>query len=119
MKLEDTMNEQQQQQQQQQGRHMFDNSTKLLTLIASSTTPSPVRTRSVVNAIYIAGIVFMIIVFLLLLWINLCSRRCWCWHDTPLINRFHRQWSIKQSMVRNTDITSSENPRERKSPGNN
>ncbi|CAF1112165.1 unnamed protein product [Adineta ricciae] len=104
--------------QHRQGR-MFDNSTKLFALITSSTTPSsPVRTRSVINAIYIAGIVFMIIVFLLLLWINLCSRRCWCWHDTPLTNRFNRQWLIKHSIVRNTDIPSRENPQQRRLSGN-
>ena len=106
------MNEQQQQQGQ-----LLENSTKLLSFIASSSssTLSPVSTRNVINAIYIVGIVFMIIVFFALLWINLYSRRCWCWHDTPLVNRFNRQWLIKRSLVTHTDIPSTENQRQGRS----
>jgi hypothetical protein len=90
------MNEQQRQEQ------MLENSTMLFPFIVSSSSSSPDRTRTVINVIYISGIVFMLIVFLVLLWINLYSRRCWCWHDTPLIHRFNRQWLIKRSMTRNT-----------------
>lgn len=50
----------------------------------------------------------MIIVFLLLLWVNLCSRRCWCWHDTPLIHRFDRQWLMKHSLHRKKNFKSNE-----------
>lgn len=75
---------------------MAENSTKIL----SSTTLSPDRNRNVVNAIYIAGIVFMIGVFLILLWVNLCSQHCWCWHDTPLINRFNNHWILRRSVTR-------------------
>lgn len=101
------MNEQQQQE------RMFNNSTKLNTFIVSSSL-SPVRTRTVINVIYISGIVFMIVVFLVLLWINLYSRRCWCWHDTPLINRFNREWIKKRSRSRNTDVSLSKNQRQLK-----
>jgi len=87
---------------------MVENSTKLLSFIVSSSS-SPDHTRTVINVIYILGIIFMIIVFLILLWINLYSRRCWCWHDTPLIHRFNRQWLIKRSMARNADMSSSHN----------
>lgn len=80
---------------------ILENSTKLLSFIVSSSSSSPDRTRTVINVIYVLGIVFMVIVFLLLLWINLYSRRCWCWHDTPLIHRFNRQWLIKRSMQEN------------------
>jgi len=97
------MNEQQRQEQ------MLENSTMLFPFIVSSSSSSPDRTRTVINVIYILGIIFMIIVFLILLWINLYSRRCWCWHDTPLIHRFNRQWLIKRSMARNADMSSSNN----------
>mgnify|MGYP002474068423 FL=1 len=60
---------------------------------------SPDRTRTMINVIYVLGIVFMVVVFLVLLWINLYSRHCQCWHDTPLIHRFNRQWLIKHSNV--------------------
>ncbi|CAF1302115.1 unnamed protein product [Adineta steineri] len=110
--MENNMNELQQQ------RQMLENTTKLLSLLASSSLSStpitPVRTRNVVNAIYIAGIVFMIIVFLVLLWINLCSRQCWCWHDTSLSNRFNRRLLIKHSIVRNAS-SSTENQQHKKS----
>lgn len=111
MKLERDMNELQ-----PQG-HAFGNSTKLLALITPPATSPAVRTRSVINAIYIAGIAFMLIVFLTLLWINLCSRRCSCWHDTSLVNRFHRQWSIKHSIVKSTDTTGAEHHRQRRASG--
>jgi len=90
------MNEQQRQEQ------MLENSTMLFPFLVSSSSSSSDHTRTVINVIYISGIVFMLIVFLVLLWINLYSRRCWCWHDTPLIHRFNRQWLIKRSMTRNT-----------------
>jgi hypothetical protein len=102
MSIEKNMNEQQRQEQ------MIENSTKLFSFIVSSSS-LPDRTRTVINVIYILGIIFMIIVFLVLLWINLYSRRCWCWHDTFLIHRFNRQWLIKHSMNRNTDMSSSNN----------
>ncbi|CAF1063302.1 unnamed protein product [Rotaria sordida] len=98
------MNEQQQKQ-------IFDNSTKLYSFIISSSSSSSslslstARSRTVINVIYISGIVFMIIVFLTLLWINLYSRWCWCWHDTFLINRFYREWVIRRSMASSTDIS--------------
>ncbi|CAF1564007.1 unnamed protein product [Rotaria sp. Silwood1] len=108
------MNEQQQKQ-------IFDNSTKLYSFITSqlSSSLSPVRTRTVVNVIYISGIVFMIIVFLVLLWINLYSRRCWCWHDTPLNHRFYHEWIITRSIRRSTDTSLSKNQREKKLSNNN
>ena len=74
----------------QQGAMLLANQTVL--------SSAPVRTRTVINVIYLLGIIFMVIVFLLLLWVNLCSRRCWCWHDTPLIHRFNRQWLLQHSM---------------------
>jgi hypothetical protein len=92
------MNEQQQ---------VVENSTKLISFIVSSS--SPIGTRTVINVIYILGIIFMIIVFLVLLWINLYSQRCWCWHDTPLIHRFNRRWLIKRSINRNIDMSSLNN----------
>ena len=73
---------------------LIDSSTLSSTLLYSSTIP--VRKRTVVNAIYIAGIAFMIGIFLLLLWVNLFSRHCWCWHDTPVVNRFNGQWLLRQ-----------------------
>jgi hypothetical protein len=98
----------------QQGQ-MVENSTKVLPFIASSSSLSPVHASDLINAIYIAGIIFMIIVFLVLLWINLYSQRCWCWHDTPLIHRFNRQWLIKRSLMKNTNMPSTENQRQRRS----
>ncbi|UJR26425.1 hypothetical protein I4U23_007757 [Adineta vaga] len=88
----------------QRRNQMMENSTKLTTIIISSltsnlTTSSTVRTRTVVSTIYIAGIAFMIGVFLILLWVNLCSRHCWCWHDTSFSNRFNRQWLIRRSIA--------------------
>jgi hypothetical protein len=94
---------------------MVENSTKVLSFIASSSSLSPVHASDLINAIYIAGIIFMIIVFLVLLWINLYSQRCWCWHDTPLIHRFNRQWLIKRSLMKNTNMPSTENQRQRRS----
>jgi hypothetical protein len=108
MRIEKNMNEQQQGQ-------MLENSTKLLPFIVEASSSSPDRTRTMINVIYILGIVFMLIVFIVLLWINLYSRRCWCWHDTPLIHRFNRQWLIKRSMNRNSTMSSSNNQRERRS----
>ena len=109
MRIEKNMNEQQEQ--------MIENSTKLLSYIvsSSSSSSSPDRSRTVINVIYVSGIVFMVIVFLVLLWINLYSRRCWCWHDTPLINRFNRQWLIKRSMNRHPSTSLSNNQQERRS----
>jgi hypothetical protein len=110
MRIEKNMNEQQ--------RQIVENSTKLLSFIVSSSSSSslsPDRTRTVINVIYILGIVFMIIVFLVLLWINLCSRRCWCWHDTPLIHRFNRHWLVRRSMARDIDLSPSHNPPQRSS----
>ncbi len=88
---------------------MLENTTKLHSFIVpSSSSSSPDRTRTMINVIYVLGIVFMVIVFLVLLWINLYSRRCWCWHDTPLVQRFNRQWLIKRSMHRNTTTSQRE-----------
>lgn len=67
---------------------------------ASSSVIPPVRTRTVVNAIYIAGIAFMIGVFLLLLWVNLCSQNCRCWHDTSLVRRLNERWLRRRSLNR-------------------
>ena len=103
---------------------MTENSTKLISrLLLSSTllsnlptsSSTPVRTRTVVNAIYITGIAFMIGIFLLLLWVNLFNRYCWCWHDTPVGNRFNRQWLVRRPMTANNDRSSSKNPHERRS----
>jgi hypothetical protein len=99
---------------QQQGQ-MVENSTKVLSFIVSSSSLSPVHASDLINAIYIIGVIFMIIVFLVLLWINLYSQRCWCWHDTPLINRFNRQWLMKRSLIKNTNMPSTENQRQRRS----
>lgn len=93
---------------------MAENSTKLL----SSTTLSPDRSRNVVNAIYIAGIAFMIGVFLILLWVNLCSQHCWCWHDTPLINRFNNNWLIRRSLTRSEQNTNSSKNRHQRQTSN-
>lgn len=71
-----------------------------------STSLSPDRSRTVINVIYILGIVFMVVVFFALLWINLYSRHCRCWHDTPLIHRFNRQWLVKHSMAQHANETS-------------
>lgn len=103
------MNEEEKEQQQQQPMQFSENSTKILLQLSTSLAPD--RTRTMINVIYILGIVFMIAVFLVLLWINLYSQRCWCWHDTPLINRFNRQWLSKHSMARHTDTSSPSNPR--------
>jgi hypothetical protein len=89
--------------------HIIQNTTKLLSFIVSST-PSTVRTRTVINVIYILGIVFMIIVFLVLLWVNLYSRRCWCWHDTSLIHRFNRQWPSKHQRQQRSSNDNDELP---------
>ncbi|CAF0976211.1 unnamed protein product [Rotaria sordida] len=108
---------------------MLENSTKLISDIVSSSSSSllltnnsqssstspPVRTRIMVNAIYIAGVAFMVGVFLVLLWVNLCSRHCSCWHDTPVTNRFNRQWLIQRSMTTNNDNSSSKNRQQRRS----
>lgn len=96
-----------------QQKQIFDNSTKLNSFIRlSSSSLSPTRKRTVINVIYISGIVFMIVVFLVLLWINLYSRRCWCWHDTPLIHRFNREWLKKRPKSRNDDISFSKDERQ-------
>ncbi|CAF1046426.1 unnamed protein product [Rotaria magnacalcarata] len=97
-----------------QQKQIFDNSTKLYSFIVSSSPLLPVRTRTVINVIYISGIVFMIIVFLVLLWINLYSQRCWCWHDTRLIQRFNREWIIRRSQTRNTGTPVSKHQRQRR-----
>ena len=92
---------------QQRHEQRMENTTKSLSSIvsspafSSSSSVAPDRARTVINVIYVLGIVFMLIVFLVLLWINLYSRRCWCWHDTPLIHRFNRQWLIKRSIRQN------------------
>jgi hypothetical protein len=98
---------------------MLENSTILSSLIDSSSSSSilsssasPVRTRTVVNAIYIAGIAFMLGVFLLLLWVNLFSRHCSCWHDTSVGNRFNRQWLIRQPSSENNESSSSSKNRQ-------
>ena len=105
----------------QQRNQMVENSTKLISSIISSSlssnlasTSPPVRTRTMVNAVYIAGIAFMVGVFLLLLWVNLFSRHCWCWHDTPVGNRFNRQWLIRRSMTASNDSSSSKNRQQRR-----
>ena len=87
---------------------MADNSTKTLLHLTSSLSSStpPVRTRNVVNVIYIAGIAFMVGIFLLLLWVNLCSRHCGCWHDTSVTKRFSRQWLKRRSTTRTRDSSS-------------
>lgn len=89
---------------QQRHEQFMENTTKNLpSIVLSSSVVTPDRARTVINVIYILGIGFMLIVFLVLLWINLYSRRCWCWHDTSLIHRFNRQWLIKRSGHRNPD----------------
>jgi hypothetical protein len=104
----------------QKRNEMVENSTKIISHILSSlssniSSPSPpVSTRTVVNAIYIAGIVFMIGIFLLLLWVNLFSRHCRCWHDTSVGNRFNHQWLIRRSMTRSNDSSSSKHRHQRK-----
>jgi hypothetical protein len=69
---------------------------------------------------YVVGIAFMIVIFLILLWVNLFSRHCWCWHDTSASNRFNRQWLIRRS--RNTsndnDSSSSSKHRHQQRPSN-
>lgn len=82
------------------------NQTELTSFILSTTSANVVRSRTVINVIYVSGIVFMIAVFLILLWVNLCSRQCWCWHDTPLIHRFNRQWLLKRSITRKSNLSS-------------
>ncbi|CAF1450831.1 unnamed protein product [Rotaria magnacalcarata] len=106
---------------------MLENSTRLISSIVSSSSSSltntlptssnspPERTRIMINAIYIAGVAFMVGVFLLLLWVNLCSQTCWSWHDTPIINRFNRQWLIRRSMGTSNDSESSKDRQQRKS----
>jgi hypothetical protein len=100
---------------------MVENSTKLTSIILSSLTSNlttstlpPVRTRAVVSTIYIAGIAFMVGVFFLLLWVNLFSRHCWCWHDTSVSNRFNRQWLIRRSMMASNDSSSSKHRHQRR-----
>ena len=84
------------------------NVTRVASAVLAVSSPSslPVRNRAVINFIYILGVVFMVTVFFVLLSINLYSRRCWCWHDTPLNQRFNRQWLLKRSMARNADASS-------------
>lgn len=100
---------------------MLENSTKSISNILSSSlsTPSvsspPVSSRIMINAIYIAGVAFMVGVFLLLLWVNLCSQACKCWHETPILSRFNRRWLIRSSMNANHDDSSSKNRQQRKS----
>lgn len=81
---------------------MADNTSTILShtlssISTSSSTSTTVRTRTVVSTIYIAGVAFMVGIFLLLLWVNLCSRFCRCWHETSVINRFNRQWLGRRS----------------------
>ena len=45
---------------------------------------------------------------------NLFSRHCWCWHDTPVGNRFNRQWLIRRSMTASNDSSSSKNRQQRR-----
>ena len=119
MRFEKNMNEQNQQQQQEK---MFDNSTDLYSFIAlssSSSSPSSLRMRTVFSTVYVSGIAFMIVVFLILLWINLYSRQCWCWHDTPLTNRFNYQWLIKRSVPKNINRSLSINRPQQKLSSNN
>jgi hypothetical protein len=96
---------------------MVENSTQIISLIlpSSSSSTTPVRTRTVVSAIYIAGIAFMIGIFLLLLWVNLFSRHCWCWHDTSVVNRFNRQWLIRRSITATNDSSPSKTRHQRRS----
>lgn len=97
---------------------MVENSTKIMSYISSTLSSSPpttVQTRTVVNAIYVAGIAFMIGIFLLLLWVNLFSRHCWCWHDTSVGNRFNRQWLIRRSMATSNESSSSKHRHQRRS----
>jgi len=107
----------------QQQNQMVENSTKLTffiisslssNLISSSSSPPPVGTRTSVSTMYIAGIIFMVSVFLLLLWVNLFSRHCWCWHDTSFTNRFNRQWLIRRSMMPSNDSSSSKHRYQRR-----
>jgi hypothetical protein len=108
----------------QQRNEMVENSTKLLSSILSSSLSSnlassssllpPVRTRTMVNAIYIAGIAFMVGIFLLLLWVNLFSRHCWCWHNTSVGNRLNHQWFIRRSMAPSNDSASSKSRQQRR-----
>jgi len=110
----------------QKQNQMVENSTKIISYIfsslssnitSSSSLSPPVRTRNVVNAIYIAGIVFMIGIFLLLLWVNLFSRHCRGWHDTSVSNRFNRQRLIRRSMTTSNDSSSSKT-RHKRNPSN-
>ena len=104
---------------QRQHSSMLENSTKLATLLVSSSisniTSSPTaRTRTVVSTIYIAGIAFMVGVFLVLLWVNLFSRYCWCWHDTSVSNRLNHQWFIQRSTGGQNEDASSKDRRQRR-----
>ena len=97
----------------EQSQSKMINQTQINTILDSSSLSSPIRNRTMINVIYISGILFMIAVFLLLLWVNLCSRRCWCWHDTPLVHRFDRQWLMKHSIHRKKNFrTHEEHPNE-------
>ncbi len=106
----------------QQQNQMVENSTKLTFFIISSlssnlissSSPPPDGTRTAVSTMYIAGIIFMVTVFLLLLWVNLFSRHCWCWHDTSFTNRFNRQWLIRRSMMPSNDSSSSKHRYQRR-----
>ena len=95
----------------------IDSSSSSLSNVLSSSA-APVRTRTVVNAIYVAGIAFMIGIFLLLLWVNLFSRHCWCWHDTSVVNRFNRQWLIRRPSNENNDNSSSAKNRHQRRSSN-
>ncbi|CAF1306415.1 unnamed protein product [Adineta steineri] len=111
----------------QQRDQMIENSTKFTSVIlsslshnltsSSSSSSTPIRARTMVSTMYIAGIAFMVGVFLILLWVNLFSRHCWCWHDTSVGNRFNRQWLIKRSMTGRND-SSSPKPRNQEKPSN-
>jgi hypothetical protein len=110
----------------QQQNQMVENSTKLnffmisslSSNLISSSSPPPVGTRTAVSTMYIAGIVFMVSVFLLLLWVNLFSQHCWCWHDTSFTNRFNRQWLIRRSMMPSNDSSSSKHHYHQRRPSN-
>ena len=91
---------------------MVENST-LLDL--SSSVITPVRTRTVVNVIYIAGIAFMIGVFLLLLWVNLFSRHCWCWHDTSVVHQLNQRLLMRRSLNQTNENSQSKNRQQRRS----
>ncbi|CAF1188633.1 unnamed protein product [Didymodactylos carnosus] len=62
-------------------------STAATANIYSTLNSRPHRTRAVINAIYIIGIAFMMVIFFLLLYVNLHGRRCWIEPSTSHVNR--------------------------------